>query len=160
MDGSNIDASEAVEFQESPLDEKSHAECLKLYDESTITMRYAKSQQWRTLAFVSIVYSALLLLSYTQLATPEMIPMLIIISFVLSAAGISAVFIFQMWQSTEMRKLDYISHQMSDMFRETRALKSTFEANVQRYAILFFMVAFIITANALTYMVLARFLNM
>ena len=150
--------SEQPEPSDVELDELTHAECLVLYTESANSIRFAKSQQWKTLAYLTAIFFSLILLPYTRLAPPDLLPYLIVTSFVVSAAGISMLIIYQMWQSTEHRKLDLIGETMSDMFREVRAVKSTLEANVHRYLLLAFMVVFIVSANAITYMVLAKYL--
>ena len=141
------------------LDELSHAECLTLYSESAESIRFAKSQQWKTLVYLTAVFFSLVILPYTRLAPPDLLPYLIVISFVVSACGVSMLIIFQMWQSTEHRKLDLIGQEMSDLFREVRGVKSTLEANIHRYLLLAFMIVFIAAANGITYMVLALYLD-
>ena len=155
MDGALTSQSEPVE----DIDELTHAECLTLYRESTESIRFAKSQQWKTLGYLTAVFFSLVILPYTRLAPPDLMPYLVIISFIVGACGISMLIIFQMWQSTEHRKLNLISEHLSDVFQEVRAVKSTLEANIHRYILLAFMMVFVASANGITYLVLARYLG-
>lgn len=135
--------------------DRAHSEFLVLYRESTDTIRFAKLQQWKLLAYVTTAYVIMVIAAETGAAPKYLAPSLIIISFILAAASLSTLVIFQMWQSTEHQKLDFIADHMSGTFRETRKQKSSMEANVHRYALLTFMMLFIAAACGFTTLVLA-----
>lgn len=147
------------EAEGSPLDECTHAECLTLYRESTVSIRYAKTQQWKSLSYLTVVLGIMVLIVHARVAPPGMAPVMIIFSFVATAAVVSMLIIYQMWQSTEQRKLDFITAQMSDIFIQAREIKSTLEANIHRFVLLTFMGLYAISAGAITYLILARHLE-
>jgi len=64
-------------------------------------------------------------------------------------AVIFTLVVYQMWQHTEMMKIENIAAYYSDLFRDVRKLKSRNEANIQRYLLLAFMV-FTVTIGAPT----------
>lgn len=156
MDSGTKDPYEA---EGSSLDECTHAECLALYRESTESIRYAKAQQWKTLTYLTVVLGSMILISHARVAPAGVAPVMIIFSFVATAAVVSMLIIFQMWQSTEQRKLDFIGAHMSEIFSQTREIKSTLEANIHRFVLLTFMGLYAVSAGALTYLILARHLE-
>lgn len=133
-----------------------HTEFLVLYRESTDAVRFAKMQQWKLLAYITSAFVILVVAAETGVAPKHLAPSMVIISFVMAAASISTLVIFQMWQSTEHQKLDFIAEHMSETFRQTRAQKSSMEANIHRYALLTFMMLFIVAASGFTYLIMAK----
>lgn len=150
---------DSLDETESSVSDRTHAECLVLYRESTDTIRFAKTLQWKLLAYLTGAFVLMIVADKTGAAPKEMAPAMIIVSFVLAAIGISTLIIFQLWQFTEQRKLDFIAEQLSEVFRQTRARKSTLEANIQRYAILTFMTLFVVAVSGFTYLTFARHLE-
>ncbi len=154
-----MDAAVSEENTVTELDELSHAELLVLFNESAVTIRFAKAQQWKTLGYVTTIFVAFVAIAWGELLEVGNLRWIIISSFVVSGSGILALIIYQFWQRTEQRKLEFMSRQFSRIFQRVRNLKSTSEANLHRYTLLSFMVGFLLFANALTFLILLKFLH-
>lgn len=150
MSKDNNDDLEA-DLEPSELDEFTHAEMLSLYRESTRTILFAKTRQWRTLGAAFIAQVAIVTVGHLIDLQPYMHRTLIILSFMISAMSISIIVIYQIWQHTEMLKLRKISGYLSGHFGMIRGIKSRVEANIHRYILLFVMVASIAIANIIAY---------
>lgn len=149
-----------LDESESSVSDRTHAECLVLCRESTDTVRFAKTLQWKVLAYLTAVFVFMNIADRTGVANKDMAPAMVIVTFILVAIGISTLIIFQLWQSTEQRKLDFIADHISEAFRLTRAHKSSLEANIQRYAILTFMTQFVVAVSGFAYLNFARHLDL
>ena len=147
--GLNAEKSADDEHQSSSLDELTHAELGFLYQESTETVRFAKTQQWWTVGSTLLVFGALVGIAKLVSADKGYIDLLTVVIILLTMAVIFTLVVYQMWQHTEMMKIEQIAARYSDLFREVRKLKSRNEANIQRYLLLAFMV-FTVTIGAAT----------
>lgn len=145
----DIDPDENLE--PSSLDEYTHAEMLALYRESTSTILFAKTRQWRTLGAACLAQVAIVTVGHLVDLQPAVHRTLIILSFLVSAMSISILMIYQIWQHTEMLKLRKITSFLSDHFEVVRHIKSRVEANVHRYILLVVMVISILVANIIAY---------
>lgn len=139
------------DFQPSELDDLTHAEMLALYRESTRTILYAKTRQWRTLGAVVLAQIAIVATGHLIELTPLIHRTMIILSFLVSAMAISILVIYQIWQHTEMLKLRKITSYLSGHFNAVRRVKSRIEANVHRYILLGVMIVSIFVTNVITY---------
>lgn len=146
------------EFERSPLDESTHAEMTTLYRESADTIRFAKSQQWRSLGATLLVFGALMILGAANTANQGFVKTLIGVSVLLSVGTIYSLVIYQIWQNTERLKLRSISENLSSLAREIRALKPQLEANLLRYLLLAFMVITVLVGNAVLIADLLKYL--
>ena len=138
-------------LEPSELDEYTHAEMLALYRESTRTILFAKTRQWRTLGAACIAQVAIVTVGHLITLSPTMHRTLIILSFLVSAMSMAILVIYQIWQHTEMLKLRKITTFLSGHFEMVRGIKSGVEANIHRYILLFVMVASIIITNVIAY---------
>ena len=138
-------------LEPSELDEYTHAEMLALYRESTRTILFAKTRQWRTLGAACIAQVAIVTVGHLIELQPSMHQVLIILSFLVSAMSMAILVIYQIWQHTEMLKLRKITTFLSGHFEMVRGIKSGVEANIHRYILLFVMVASIIITNVIAY---------
>jgi phage shock protein PspC (stress-responsive transcriptional regulator) len=147
--GLNAEESADGEHQSSTLDELTHAELGFLYQESTETVRFAKTQQWWTVGSTLLVFGALVGIAKLVSADKGYVDLLTVVIILLTMAVIFTLVVYQMWQHTEMMKIENIAAYYSDLFRDVRKLKSRNEANIQRYLLLAFMV-FTVTIGAPT----------
>jgi len=145
----DIDLDEGLE--PSPLDEYTHAEMLALYRESTRTILFAKTRQWRTLGAACLAQIVIVAIGHLVELQPLVHRTLIILSFLVSAMSISILMIYQIWQHTEMLKLRKITSFLSGHFEVVRHIKSRVEANVHRYILLTIMITSIVVANIIAY---------
>ncbi len=146
---SDLEAEEALE--PSSLDDNTHAEMLALYRESTRTILYAKTRQWRTLGAACIAHVAIVSVGYLTLIPPAAHQTLVILSFLVSAMAVSILIIYQIWQHTEMLKLRKITAFLSGHFETVRHIKSRIEANIHRYILLCVMIISILLTNVIAY---------
>ncbi|MGH6947548.1 MAG: hypothetical protein ACREDZ_09490 [Kiloniellales bacterium] len=151
------DAEEEAPFEvaPSPLDEPTHREMLSLYEESAHTIRFAKSQQWKTLGSTLLTFLALIAICYLFSREVVLAQGVAFSTFLVSACAIYALAIYQTWQNVEREKLRRIAAQLSNLARDIRAVKSSLEANFHRYILLTFMVFAIIGGNVVVVMALS-----
>ena len=64
---------------------------------------------------------------------------LMAITILMTCAVIFVLIVYQFWMHNEMAKINRIGADMSNLFSEIRAVKSTCEGNVHRYLLLVFM---------------------
>lgn len=138
-----------LENEPSELDDLTHAEMRMLYAESTESIRYAKSRQWRALSGILLVFGALMGFSRIADSSAQLINLIVATSFICSAGAIYALALFQAWQNTERAKLREIGRHLSSYAKVVRAIKSSREANVHRYTLLVFMIVSVLLGNAL-----------
>ena len=138
-----------VENAPSELDDLTHAEMRMLYAESAESIRFAKSQQWRSLGAVLLIFAALMALARIAAQNAILINLSIAISFICSAGVIYAIALYQTWQNTEREKLREIGRHLSSYAQSVRAIKSSREANVHRYTLLVFMIISVLLGNAM-----------
>ncbi len=74
------------------------------------------------------------------------------LSFLISAAAIYILVLFQVWQNTEREKLREIAKALSNLFVKVRTIKSSREANFHRYTLLFFMIISLLIGNTILIM--------
>ncbi|MDJ0611515.1 MAG: hypothetical protein QNJ67_21255 [Kiloniellales bacterium] len=148
-----------LEFEESTLDDRSHAEMLTLYRESADTIRFAKSQQWKSLGATLLIFGALMVIAAYNASNLHLVRGMVAISLLLSAGSIYALVIYQVWQNTERQKLRAISGNLSSLLRDVRALKPRLEANIFRYLLLTFMLVTVVLGNTVVIADLAKYLS-
>lgn len=144
---------EAVELVESSLDDNTHNEMLALYRESTRTILYAKTRQWRTLGAACVANAAIVTIGQVFPVDASFYRILVVLSFLVSSMAICILIIYQIWQHTEVQKLRRISSFLSNYFLIIRQIKGRGEANIHRYILLAVMVISIMVANLIAYIV-------
>jgi len=150
----------AEEFEEeeeifpSDLDEATHREMLHLYRESADTVRFAKTQQWKTLGATMLLFAGFIALAKIESSNLALVKTITFSSFVVSACALYMLTLYQLWQNTEREKIRAAAKHLSSLAQSVRDLKSRREANVHRYTILFFMAAMLCLGNALVVIVL------
>jgi hypothetical protein len=132
------DDSEDGEPQLAPseLDEMTHRELGLIYADSTRTILFSKSMQWKAVASSLLVFGTIILLAKYVTHGAQFMMVLKISAIVVAMAAVFMVVLFQFWQHTEGRKLVTIESAYSNLFRRIRKLKSIREANIHRYLIL------------------------
>jgi len=140
------------ELVTSELDEMTHRELGLIYSDSTRTILFSKSIQWKAVASSLLIFGTFMLLAKYVAHGTQFMMVLKISSIVIAMAAIFMVVLFQFWQHTEGRKLLTIESAYSNLFRRIRKFKSAREANIHRYLILLFMVGTIIIGCGITLM--------
>ena len=143
---------EAFELQETELDEATHAEMLMLYSESADSIRFAKTQQWKSVGATLLIFAGMMAVAHLTAANVTLVKVIVVMSFLVSAAAIYALALYQAWQNTEREKLREIAKVFSNLFVKIRTIKSRREANVHRYTQLAFMILSILIGNAILIM--------
>ncbi len=141
----------------SELDERTHAELQVLYQDSGHSVRFARERQWK------LTGAALLLYSVT-VAVPELVDIsifaargLVLASFLIGAGAIYLLIVHQVWQNTELHRMQEISARFSNIFAELGGAVAARESRLHSYIVLFFMIALIALGNALAVLLMARF---
>ncbi len=141
----------------SELDEKTHAELRILYQDSGMSVRFARERQWR------LVGGTLLLLTAT-VAVPELVDIsifaakgLVLASFLIGAGAIYLLIVYQVWQNTELRRMQEVGNRFSSIFAELGGTVAAREGRLHSYIVLFFMIALIGLGVVLAVLMMARF---
>ncbi len=148
---------EAEELKASELDENTHAEMRVLYGESAHTVRFAKERQWKLVGAVLLMFAAIMIVAQILVIEANMAKGLVLASFLVSAASIYMLIIYQIWQSTEFARQEAIGSQFSSLFKGILGPQARREGRVHGYIILTFMICGIILGNAATVFFLSRF---
>ncbi len=143
---------EAFELEASDLDDLTHAEMLMLYTESADSIRFAKAQQWKSVGATLLVFAGLMLVAHFTKDNILLVKTTAFTSFVISAAALYTLVLYQVWQNTEREKLREIAKELSNLFVKIRTIKSSREANFHRYTLLCFMAIAILIGNAILIM--------
>lgn len=143
----------------SALDDKTHDEMQILYRESTETMRFIKSHQWKTVGATLLTFLGLIVVARVSGPTEALNSKLMAIVIILTTAVIFTLIIYQFWTHNELTKLDRMQPFMSNLFADIRALKSKKEGNFHRYTLLFFMVVVVVLGATVAHLALDRMLG-
>ena len=147
--GGDISASE--------LDELTHAELLMLYQDSTVSVRFARERQWKLVGAALLLFAAIV-------AIPEMLDIspfgakgLALAGFLIGASAIYVLVVYQVWQNAELRRMATIGGRFSKTFAELGGHNAAREGTLHGYIILFFMIATIGLGNTAVVLLLSRF---
>ena len=151
------ESAEAEELKPSELDENTHAEMRILYSDSTIAVRFAKERQWKLTGAVLLVFAGMMIAAQIQVIEANMAKGLVLASFLVSAASIYMLIIYQVWQGNETTRQVAISAQFSSLFKDILGPQAVREGHVHGIIILTFMIFGIILGNAATVFFLSRF---
>jgi hypothetical protein len=143
---------EPFELIPTAVDEQTHAELLLLYRESTDTVRFAKHLQWWTLGSTLLAFGGIILLGKYVGANISYANQLTGAVILVTMGVIFTLVVYQFWQHNELRKVEEISHHLSNLFIKVRRLKSRREANIQRYLLLIFMISTVVLGAILAYL--------
>jgi len=78
------------------------------------------------------------------------------VMILVTMALIFTLVLYQIWQHTELNKIEEISKYFSTAFTRIRRLKSGREANVHRYLLLTFMILTVLLGAVITYLALQQ----
>ena len=146
------------EIEGSSLDELTHAELLMYYHECATSVRFAKTQQWKTLGATLATLMGLIVIGYLGRRHALLLQMVTLISILVSTGSLYILIVFQLRLSAEREKLQAISGHFSNLLRDIRALRGPREAAFHRYTMLLFQAIAILGACAITvyYMALLK----
>ncbi len=141
----------------SELDEKTHAEMRMLYGDSGMSIRFARERQWKLVGGTLLLFTA-------TVAVPELVDIstfaakgLVLASFLIGAGAIYLLFVYQVWQNTESRRMQNLGAHFSNVFVQVGGINAAREGRLHSYIVLFFMIAQIMLGNALVVLLMARF---
>jgi len=151
------DGAEAEELKPSELDENTHAEMRILYGDSAQAQRFAKERQWKLTGAVLLIFAGMMIAAQILVIEANMAKGLVLASFLVSAAAIYMLIVYQIWQGTEAACQQAINSQFSSLFQKIAGAQARREGRTHGYIILTFMIFGIILGNAATVFFLARF---
>ncbi len=140
----------------SELDESTHAELRVLYQDSGMSIRFARERQWKLVGGTLLLFAA-------TVAVPELVDIstfatkgLVLASFLIGAGAIYLLIVYQVWQNTELRRMQEIGARFSNIFIQLGGAEAAREGRLHGYIVLFFMVALIVLGNALAVLLMSR----
>ena len=147
--GGDISASE--------LDELTHAELLMLYQDSAVSVRFARERQWKLVGAALLLFAAIV-------AIPELVDIstfaakgLVLAGFLIGASAIYVLVVYQVWQNAELRRMQTIGGRFSNIFAQLGGHNAAREGTLHGYIVLFFMIAAIGLGNTLVVLLLSQF---
>ncbi len=135
---------ETVEESTQVTSDLTHAELRMLYVESTETMRFVKTHQWKTVGATLLTFLGMIFVAGFADADRNFASSLMAIAILLGAAVIFTLVIYQFWMHNELRKINALEPYFSPQFHEIRAIKSRREGTLHRYTLLIFMIIVIL----------------
>ncbi len=140
----------------SELDESTHAELRVLYQDSGNSVRFARERQWKLVAGALLSFAA-------TVAVPELVDIstfaakgLVLASFLIGAGAIYLLIVYQVWQNTELGRMEEIGARFSNVFAELGGREAAREGRLHSYIVLFFMIGLIGLGNALAVLLMSR----
>lgn len=140
----------------SALDTYTHAEMQMLYRESTETLRFVKTHQWKTVGATLIVFFALIFVAGFLDAGAELTRQFMGITITICCAAIFMLVLYQFWTHNEQTKITHMQPHMSSLYADIRGLKSKREGNIHRYLLLLFMIISVILGALVVHLSLAK----
>ncbi len=147
--GGDISASE--------LDELTHAELLMLYQDSAVSVRFARERQWKLVGAALLLFTAIVAIPELVDISPFGAKGLVLAGFLIGASAIYVLVVYQVWQNAELRRMQTIGGRFSKIFAELGGHNAAREGKLHGYIVLFFMFAGIALGNALAVLLLSRF---
>ena len=156
-DSAEAEGEAPAELKPSELDENTHAEMRELYGVTAQGLLSARDRQWKLVGAVLLVFVAMMVIAQALVIEAPMAKGLALASFLVSAAAIYILALYQIWQNTEAGRLEQIGSTFSSLFREIVGQQNRRDTRLHGYIILAFMILAIILGNAATVFFLARF---
>jgi len=133
-----------VEDTPSELEESTHAEFLAIYHDASQNLRFAKTQQWRSVLYFSIGAAvATGYAEWTHWDDSKLAAFLLVMVWIFSVASVGVTLSLQWWQGAENRKIDFVTAKWSGFSNAARARKSKLMSDVQRYGMLVAMILYL-----------------
>jgi hypothetical protein len=152
-------AEDTGELVPTDVDERTHAELIHLYRESADSIRFAKSQQWKTLGTSLLTFGALIVIRELFSHNLWFMKAMFAVTILLAGASIYTLVIYQVWQNSEREKIARIASRFSSLAQEIRAIKSDRESNVFRYILLVFLIAGVLIGCMIALVAYAPFIQ-
>jgi len=81
---------------------------------------------------------------------------LVLASFLIGAGAMYLLIVYQVWQNTELRRMQEIGARFSNVFTQLGGTDAAREGRLHGYIVLFFMIALIVLGNALAVLLMSR----
>ncbi len=144
------------EIKPSELDESTHAEMRVLYQDCGMSVRFARERQWKLVGGTLLLFAA-------TVAVPQLVDIstfaakgLALASFLIGAGAIYLLIVYQVWQNTELQRMQDISARFSNIFAQLGGADAAREGRLHSYIVLFFMIVLIVIGNALAVLLMTR----
>lgn len=138
-----------TEIEPSDLDDLTHLELRAMHQTASSSILFAKFIQWSCLGFAqTLLFAAVFLVKFSPY--PEALIDLTSLAIILLACGtIFILFMYQMWQFNEIRRIRQIEKHFSSLSQQINHLESRRERNTERYTMLAFKVSVIIAGTVI-----------
>ena len=133
-----------------------HAEVRMLYAESTDTLRFVKNHQWKTVGATLLTFAGIIAVAVAVDANRALSGKLLAITYLMAAAVILTLLMYQFWMHNELAKIDHMGHYFSSAFQDIRRIKSRRESNLHRYTLLMFQCVVVVLGAIVVHLALNR----
>ena len=134
----------AAEYEPTDLDEMTHNELRVMHREASTAMLFAKAVQWGAVCVSMTIFTVAIFVD-RSVRPLDTFDNLLSIAIILFACGaIFMLFMYQMWQFNEIKRIRLIEAHFSSWTRRVNNIESRREKAVERYTMLAFMMALVI----------------
>ena len=141
---------EDYHVRETTLDEFSHAELLMYYHECATSVRFAKTQQWKTLGATMATLMGLLVIGHLGQRHELLLQIITLISILATTGSLYILIVYQLRLHAEREKLHAIAAHFSNLLRDIRHQRGPKEAAFHRFTLLFFQMLAVLFACGMT----------
>lgn len=142
-------AKSEIDFEPSNLDDLTRQELRLPYDAANHALLFAKLIQWLSVWFAVTVLSAVVIFAKSVSLSASAINLFSMASIFLTCGTIFILFMYQMWEFNEIRRMRRIEECFSSLAREVSHMVSRRERNVERYTMLAFMISVLIVTTVI-----------
>ncbi len=133
-----------VENEPSELDEMTHLELRTMHRSASMAILFAKLIQWVTVGMSMIIFSTAIFVDRVASPNHPLDNLLSVAIILLVCGAIFVLFMYQMWQFNEIKRLRVIESRFSTLCRRVNNIESRREKNVERYTMLAFMISAVV----------------
>ena len=127
-----------------PLDERGHAELLAIYHDASENLRFAKSQQWRTLVYFTAICTAVVTIGVVlRWGDSTLVAFLLYATWFFSVGTAVVLIMLQSWHGAEHARIEFCAGHFTEVGRAAMRRKPRRRGDVHRYILLALMLVYV-----------------
>lgn len=136
------------DFQNEPtdVDEFTHLELRAMHQNASTAILFAKLVQWMALGLAIILLNAATILAYVGPFDTSHKKIVLTACILLSCGTVFILFMYQMWQMNEIKRVRKIEKHFSSLARRINNAEARRDGSIERYTMLIFMVVSLVVS--------------
>ena len=143
-------AKPSAENEPTELDELTHLEFRTMHQNASTAILFAKFIQWSAVGMTLIIFSAAIFVDRLMPPGHALENLLLVAIILFTSGAIFLLFMYQMWQFNEIKRIRQIERYFSTFCRQVNNIESRREKNVERYTMLLLMIAAVLSSAVIT----------